>query len=77
MQHIEKSVFRRGEYVGYGGGAVWHVRRTNSSYGNWWAYPHTGANAETLRNTPMVAHTLRALDAKLAALNPFTGQPRA
>ena len=74
MQHIEKSKVRRGEYVGYAGGAVWHIRRTNSSYGNWWAFPFTGANADKLRNTLMCAHTLRALDGKLAALNPFTGE---
>ena len=38
MQNIEKSAFRKGEYVGYGGGKVWHIRKSNSSYGNWFAY---------------------------------------
>ena len=35
--NIEKSAFRKGEYVGYACG-VWHIKRTNSSYGNWIAY---------------------------------------
>jgi hypothetical protein len=34
FHNIEKSVFRRGEYVGYADG-VWIIRRTNSSFGNW------------------------------------------
>lgn len=25
--NIEPSAFHRGEYVGYGGGAVWRIRR--------------------------------------------------
>jgi len=27
LPNIEKSVFRRGEYVGYGGGKVWQIYR--------------------------------------------------
>lgn len=27
LHNIEKSAFRRGEYVGYGGGLVFHIRR--------------------------------------------------
>ena len=34
MNRIEKSKFRPGEYVGYAHG-VWHIKKTNSSYGNW------------------------------------------
>jgi hypothetical protein len=36
--NIEKSAFRPGEYVGYSKGKVYHVRKSNSSYGNWFAY---------------------------------------
>jgi len=35
LHNIEKSAFRKGEYVGYGGGKVWHIRKSNSSFGNW------------------------------------------
>jgi len=34
LPNIEKSAFRKGEYVGYSNG-VWMIRKTNSSYGNW------------------------------------------
>lgn len=34
MHNIEKSAFKKGEYIGYANG-VWHIKRTNSSYGNW------------------------------------------
>jgi hypothetical protein len=36
--NIEKSAFRLGEYIGYSNGKVYHVRKSNSSYGNWFAY---------------------------------------
>lgn len=43
MPHnIEKSAFRRGEYVGYGQGTVWHIRKSNSSYGRWVAFDRDG-----------------------------------
>ena len=32
--NIEKSAFRKGEYVGYANG-VWLITKTNSTYGNW------------------------------------------
>lgn len=44
FHNIEKSVFRPGEYVGYGGGRVWHIRRIGrrewrvSSAGNFLSY---------------------------------------
>jgi hypothetical protein len=34
FHNIEKSVFRRGQYVGYADG-VWIIRRTNSSFSKW------------------------------------------
>ena len=27
LSNIEKSAFRRGEYVGYAAGLVWHIRK--------------------------------------------------
>ncbi len=35
--NIEKSAFRRGEYVGYAAGYVFRVERSSSSFGNWQA----------------------------------------
>jgi len=66
--NIEKSAFRRGEYVGYAAGCVWRIQRCNSSYGNWYAYPTHGDDANRWFTVPMAAHTLRALSQKLAAL---------
>jgi hypothetical protein len=37
MHNIEKSAFRRFEYVGYGGGQVWRVRKHGC--GGWEACP--------------------------------------
>ena len=36
LPNIEKSAFRRGEYVGYAKG-VWIITRSNGSDGNWFA----------------------------------------
>ena len=36
--NIEKSAFRKGEYVGYCEGKVYHIRKSNSTYGTWFAY---------------------------------------
>lgn len=30
MVNIERSVFRPGSYVGYGGGMVWHIARNGA-----------------------------------------------
>ena len=38
LQHIEKSGFHRGQYVGYGGGKVWTIHPSTSSYGKWRAF---------------------------------------
>ena len=34
MHNIEKSAFRKGEYVGYGGGLVWRIVKGSQ----WYAY---------------------------------------
>jgi hypothetical protein len=36
--NIDKSAFRKGEYVGYSEGKIYHISRSNSSYGNWFAH---------------------------------------
>lgn len=35
FHNIEKSKFRAGEYVGYGGGKVWHIRKSSRSDASW------------------------------------------
>jgi hypothetical protein len=63
LHNIEKSAFREGQYVGYGGGHVWRIRRSNSSYGNWWA------QSTTEHNSQLWAWRLSDLSDKLSALN--------
>jgi hypothetical protein len=36
--NIEKSGFHHGEYVGYANGKVYKIKKSTSSYGNWFAY---------------------------------------
>lgn len=69
MPHnIEKSAFRRGEYVGYGAGYVWRIRRTNSSFGNWVAVAHHGGGGERVMDMPTpYAFRLAELGEKIAA----------
>jgi hypothetical protein len=62
MYHnVEKSVFRRGEYVGYGQGDVWHIRKSKSLYAKWVAWPQ---NDPTRR--PLYGARLRDISEKLA-----------
>ena len=58
MNNIEKSAFRRGEYVGYGGGYVWRIVKQG---GYWYAYA---------QGSDKVLHGLRQKDlqAQLEAL---------
>ena len=60
LARIEKSAFRRGEYVGYAGG-VWLIRKSTSSYGRWAATHRDDKLKPTL-----YACTLASLDAQLA-----------
>jgi hypothetical protein len=64
MFNIEKSGFRRGEYVGYGGGKVWRIKKTNSSFGNWFAHNQDSYNEQ------LYAMRLSDLQAKLEAMKP-------
>ena len=43
MFNIEKSAFKRGEYVGYAKG-VWRITKSNSSYGRWHARRYINPN---------------------------------
>jgi len=44
FHNIEKSSFRRGEYVGYANG-VWCIRKSTGAYGRWWAFHQSDRNA--------------------------------
>ena len=58
--NIEKSAFRKGEYVGYHEGKVYHVRKSNSSFGNWFAHNRDNYNDQ------FFAYGLQSLSDKLA-----------
>ena len=60
--NIEKSAFRKGEYVGYSNGKVFHIRKSNSSFGNWHA-----ANRDNW-NEQVFAFGLASMSQKLANL---------
>jgi hypothetical protein len=59
--NIERSVFRHREYVGYGGGVVWRIRRFGRS--GWHACP---SNPEVIY-MPTVKATLREVSEYLEA----------
>lgn len=44
--NIEKSVFKKGEYIGYAQGKIFHIRKSTSSYGNWWAFNRDNYNEQ-------------------------------
>ena len=60
--NIEKSAFKRGEYVGYSNGKVFRITKTNSSFGTWHA-----ANRDNC-NDQLFAFGLQSLSEKLASL---------
>jgi hypothetical protein len=60
MSNIEKSAFRPGLYIGYGGGTVWHIYRNGRA--SWSAF------ARDIPDT-IVASRLRDINAKLAAMS--------
>ena len=61
MRNIEKSAFRRGEYVGYANG-VYKIRR--DGYGGWVAVPTASAAIKTTA----FGRTLRDISAALDAI---------
>ena len=45
--NIEKAAFRKGEYVGYScEGKVFRIRKSNSSYGTWFAFNRDNYNEQ-------------------------------
>jgi hypothetical protein len=42
--NIEKSAFRKGEYIGYCEGKIYHISKSNSSFGTWFAYNRDNYN---------------------------------
>ena len=71
MHNIEKSKFYKGMYVGYGGGAVWHIR--NYGKGNWKATPQ-GNNSHKV----FTCASLRDVSTHLetAVSNPSAKEPK-
>lgn len=67
LPNIEKSGFHPGEYVGYGAGLVWCIKRTNSSYGNWIARPNPINHPDAHLYADIYAYTLESMSAKLEA----------
>lgn len=63
MHNIEKSAFRHGQYVGYGGGKVWRISKSNSSFGNWFAHNQDDFNEK------LYAMRLKEMSEKLAELS--------
>lgn len=67
--NIEKSAFRRGEYVGYAAGYVFRVERSSSSFGNWQArLARFNPVNPRLSNRIFYAFTLSDMGDKLDAL---------
>lgn len=60
MHNIEKSAFRKGEYIGYGGGDVWRIVKNGST---WRATPRKDVNLREFS-----ASTLKELSAGLESL---------
>jgi hypothetical protein len=68
MHNIEKSAFRRGEYVGYADGCVWRITKSMSTFGSWCALVSHGDNAHAHTNRFIFAFRLHDMSQKLAAL---------
>lgn len=62
FHNIEKSHIIKGDYVGYGAGIVWRIHKTNTSYGNWVAYPQSVTAAD---HRQIFAFTLAQMSSKL------------
>ena len=64
LQAIERSAFHRGEYVGYGKGAVWRITRVKHA-GVWRAVARIERCEDAPRHAPIEAVTLGELDKML------------
>lgn len=58
--NIERSNINKGEYLGYANGKIFHIRKSTSSYGNWFAF-----NSED-HNEQLFAFGLDSLSEKLS-----------
>lgn len=65
LPNIEKSGFCKGEYVGYGSGLVWEIKKANTSYGNWVAYPCSKAMVNAYYPIRQYGHTLADVSVKI------------
>ncbi len=64
LPNIEKSAFRRGEYVGYAHG-VWRIKRAaDPRFGVWVAVHRDDPN-----RTPLAAGTLEGISQKLSGVS--------
>lgn len=69
LHNIEKSGFHHGQYVGYSGGRVFRITRSNSSFGNWAARQQNDVPGYPAQRQPMLyAFTLEALSLQLDGL---------
>jgi hypothetical protein len=59
--NIEKSAFRKGEYIGYCEGRIYHISKSNSSFGTWFAYNRDDYNDQ------IFAFGLAAMSEKIEA----------
>jgi hypothetical protein len=59
--NIDKSAFRKGEYIGYCEGKIYHISKSNSSYGTWFAYNRDDYNDQ------IFAFGLASMSEKLAS----------
>ncbi len=62
LPNIEKSLLRKGEYLGHACG-VWLIKRTNSTYGNWIA-----RHRDDPRRPIIYAFTLDEMSKKLSVV---------
>mgnify|MGYP000022598640 CR=1 FL=1 len=65
LHNIERSGFRRGEYVGYGGGRSWRVRKNSGYSRTRWAWY---ASAQSGARDCVWARSLTEMSAKLAKM---------
>ena len=63
MHNIEKSLSKKGQYVGYGDSRIFFIRKTNSSYGNWIACDTQSRPKDRLPD--IYAFTLKSMSSKL------------
>lgn len=61
LTNVEKSAFKLGEYVGYGGGKVWRIRKT--LFGGWKWAAHVPADHSI---APMYGDTLKQISDTLS-----------